>query len=299
MKKQASKRSAKKSAAKAGTPPQAPEQQPLRSPFFPEDRPATPKAQAQDLAWDAMDARSEKEHTSLLERALALDPECVDALVMKAARARTLKESLAMLEKAVDAGERALGEHVFTKEKGYFWGLMETRPYMRARAELASTLRDAGHTRKALGHYEALLELNPNDNQGLRYSLLGCYLACSEVTKAGELLKAYEGDSMPVFAWGRVLHRYLAKDLAGARRALKAARSGNPYVEQYLCGMAALPEILPEMYSLGSPEEAVITMLELGPAWAKQREALMWLLGHISPIGTPRKSSRKKGPSLQ
>jgi len=42
--------------------------------------------------------------------------------------------------------------------------------------ELAQLLRGAGRAEDAICHFEALLELNPNDNQGVRDILLGCYL---------------------------------------------------------------------------------------------------------------------------
>jgi hypothetical protein len=75
-----------------------------------------------------------------------------------------------------------------------------------------------GRTRKAIGHYQALLELNPDDNQGARYPLLGCYLTHREMTLAEGLLQQYEGDAMATFAWGRVLERFwpaIAKERRG------------------------------------------------------------------------------------
>ena len=48
---------------------------------------------------------------------------------------------------------------------------------MRARLNLAGLLRAVGLEQDAITHFEALLELNPNDNQGVRDLLLGSYLA--------------------------------------------------------------------------------------------------------------------------
>src|SRR2546421_12928373 len=48
---------------------------------------------------------------------------------------------------------------------GHFWGFLETRPYMRARAGLASTLLQLGDIDSALAHYRDMLKLIPNDNQ--------------------------------------------------------------------------------------------------------------------------------------
>lgn len=247
-----------------------------------EAAPLTPQEEAQELAWQAMEADNAEQARSLAQSALLKDPDCVDAIVLLTElEAKTAKDAVAGLERAVGAGERSLGERYFAENKGDFWGLVETRPYMRARLQLADLLRGLGHTRKAIGHYEALLELNPNDNQGVRDPLLGCYLAHDELGPATKLLNQYEDDAMATFAWGRVLERFLAGDRKGAERALKTARKQNHFLELYLTGMKRLPDDLPETYSLGSEEEAVICFDHLGAAWVKHQPAMFWLLGKL------------------
>ena len=59
----------------------------------------------------------------------------------------------------------ALGPRGFKRCAGHFWGFLETRPYMRARAGLAGTLLKLGDVDGALSHYRDMLKLNPNDNQ--------------------------------------------------------------------------------------------------------------------------------------
>ncbi len=213
-----------------------------------EAEPLSAREQAQELAFDAMEAETEEQAREFAQRALALDADCVDALVtMASLDARSAKEAIAALGKAVEAGERSLGAEFFKENTGHFWGILETRPYMRARAELAGLHRSEGHVRKAIEHYEAVLNLNPNDNQGVRDELLGCYLECGDLDAAGRLLKQYEDDSMANFAWGRVLERYLSRDLAGARRALEKARKCNCFVELYLSASKKLPEEMPDV----------------------------------------------------
>ena len=261
--------------------------------------PLSVREDAQGLAFDAMDAESAEQAREFAQRALALDPDCVDALVTMAnLDARSAKEAIAGLEKAVEAGERSLGAQFFAENKGQFWGILETRPYMRARAELAALHHSEGHVRKAIGHYEAILDLNPNDNQGVRDELLGCYLECADLNGAGRLLKEYENDSMANFAWGRVLERYLSRDLAGARRALAKARKCNGFVELYLSASKKLPGEMPAMYSPGSEEEAVLCMENLMGAWAKHRDALFWLLDRLlgsAPVRRPVSGVRGRG----
>lgn len=256
--------------------------------------PPSAKEQAQELAFSAMDAQSEQEARELVQRALALDADCVDALVLKGdLEATTAREAIAALKKAVAAGERSLGAEFFRENKGDFWGILETRSYMRARAELAELLRSAGSTVQATQHYAGLLELNPNDNQGVRYPLLGCYLAQGRLRDAAKLLSDYRGDSMATFAWGEVLLRLLADDRRGAKKALNQARAENLYVELYFSGQAPVPNDLPDSYTLGSREEAAICFDHLGAAWAKHYDALFWLMDQFYGATGP---SRRKHP---
>lgn len=240
--------------------------------------PLTRKEQAEQLVDEAIDARSGKQARKLLQQALALDPDCVDALLLLAEiDCRTPEELIAAFEKAVAAGERSLGAEFFEENKGYFWGLLETRPYMRARFDLAHMLMGRGRNPEAIAHFEAMLELNPNDNQGVRDFLLGCYLSAGRVSDATRLLKRYQNDVSAVFAWGRTLERFLAGDLPGAKRVLRAARRRNRFVEEYLTFQRPLPKKDPETYMLGSDEEAIIVLETLSGAWADNPLATQWL----------------------
>lgn len=266
----------------------------------PEDGESSFKDEAQQLAFDAMEAGSEAGARRLAKRALKLDPDCVDALVLLTSlEARSAKEAIAGLQKAVAAGERSLGPQFIAENKGHFWLILETRPYMRALGELANLLRGEGLRLEALKIYEKMLELNPNDNQGVRDVLLGLYLAGGELAAAGKLLKKYELDSMANFAWGRALERYLAGDLKGAAAALKKARKANGFVELYLTGQKPIPKEMPGMYSPGSEEEAILCMDMLAAAWVEHKDALFWLLdncrGKESNI-LPMTSAGKKAP---
>jgi tetratricopeptide (TPR) repeat protein len=86
-------------------------------------------------------------------------------------------EALRLYRQGVEAGEKALGKAAFRDDVGSFWGILETRPYMRARQGLAEALWTTGLRDETAEHYQDMLRLNPNDNQGIRYLLLDCLLA--------------------------------------------------------------------------------------------------------------------------
>jgi tetratricopeptide (TPR) repeat protein len=269
--------------------------------LLPADAELSQKQAAQELAFDAMEAESESQARKLAKRALAKDPDCLDALVLLTSLdAKSPREAIEGLQKAVAAGERSLGATFIRENKGDFWGILETRPYMRALAELANLLRGQGIYLDAIRHYEKMLELNPGDNQGVRDPLLGLYLAVSDLEGAGKLLKKYKEDSMANFAWGRVLERFLAGDLGGAEAALKAARKANGHMELYMSGRKALPKYLPGSYSPGSEEEAILCLDTMTVAWAAHEDALFWMMERLMAEQvqpTSIQSGRKKTPS--
>lgn len=252
------------------------------------NRPKSLREQAQDIAYTAMEARAGADAQRLARQALKLDPDCVDALAILANRdSETPQELIAALERAVAAGERTLGPKFFAENKGHFWGRLETRPYMRARGNLADQLRSLGRTAEAIGHFEAMLELNPNDNQGNRDPLLGCYLLIGDLEGARRLFAKYPESLMAISAWGRVLERFLSGAQGEAAMARKEAVQNNPYVEAYLTGRKRMPRQLPEGFSLGSEAEAVICVDALGEAWRRHPDAIQWL------VGFARQSARK------
>jgi tetratricopeptide (TPR) repeat protein len=237
------------------------------------------KHKAQDLVYQAMEAEDVETVAELTAQALDLDPDCVDALILLAQlTGGTREEMIEHARQAVGAGERSLGGKKFFKEnEGYFWGLIETRPYMRARAYLAELLVEAGRNDEAVEHHEEMLRLNPNDNQGLRYSLLGLYFLADNLDGVRRLFHEYEDEGSAVFAWSRVLERHLSGDEKAATKALKDARKTNKHVMKYLTGEKRLPKNMPDYYGFGDENEAIICADAIGAAWKRSPKAVAWL----------------------
>jgi len=247
------------------------------------------------LAFEAMESETEAQARKLAKRALAKDPDCVDALVVLGGiESDSPRKMIEALQKAVAAGERSLGAAFIKKNKGHFWGLIETRPYMRALEQLASLLRAEGFNLYAIKHYEKMLALNPNDNQSVRDPLLGLYLALGSLEEAGKLLHTYKEDASANFAWGRALERFLSRDLAGAAAALKLARETNSFVELFLTGQKNLPKEMPEMYSPGSEDEAILCLDNMALAWGNFKPAIPWLMEQLMKDMPAKKASASK-----
>lgn len=243
------------------------------------ERDARAKADAQRMAWAALEAREETHACKLANYALGVDPDCVDALVGLAfLNTHTLGDAIECLELAVAVGERSLGEAFINGQKGHFWLHLETRPYMRAWQSLGDAFFCANRSLDAVRIFEKMLDLNPRDDQAVRYPLVGLYLEIDNLHRAAELLDEYGHDGSAMIQWARVLERFLNGDLDGARQALHAAHAANSYFELLFTRKVPWPDETPDVSSPGSIAEASFCFRYLNRALLKHRNALSWLL---------------------
>jgi tetratricopeptide (TPR) repeat protein len=249
---------------------------------IPSPQPATPLEEAQELmyqAWEATGAR----RVQLARKALAISPDCADAYVLLAEeKARNLEEARDLFVQAVAAGERALGPEAFGEDAGHFWGIIETRPYMRAREGLALCLWELGERNAAVEHLREMLRLNPGDNQGVRYTLLDCLLAMGRDEDAGALLAEYEDDGTTAWLYNHALWTFRREgDSPDARRRLKEAIAENRHVPAYLLARKRLPSQRPEAISFGGEDEAATYATDALRNWQATDGALSWLAGNL------------------
>jgi tetratricopeptide (TPR) repeat protein len=222
-----------------------------------------------------------KKMARLCRNALKVYPHCPEALIMLAEiESQNDDRYLSTLRRAIAAGREDLGPEYFEQNKGHFWGLLETRPFMRAMGMLADALISQGTTEaleEAITLHEEMLDLNPNDNQGVRDWLAGSYLALKQYDNAAALLDRYDDDWLAAPIWARVLHTYATKGEKQAARHLGEARQRNPHVEAYLTERKNRPSTRPEYYSPGDDSEALYCADMLGQAWQNHPEAKEWL----------------------
>jgi tetratricopeptide (TPR) repeat protein len=235
--------------------------------------------EAQTLMYDAWEASSQREAVELAHQALAISPDCADAYNLLAEEtARSLEEAAAMYRKGVEAGERALGPKTFNEDVGHFWGLLETRPYMRARSGLADCLWQLGEKTEAVEHYQSLLRLNPNDNQGIRYVLAPKLFELKRLEELEELLQQYDEDSYAGWPYIKALLLFSKEgDTPTSRKLLVDAVKANPHVPAFLLGRKQMPRNLPSYMGIGDENEAIAFMVDNSESWKMTPGALNWL----------------------
>jgi tetratricopeptide (TPR) repeat protein len=231
-------------------------------------------------AWNSLGKR----RVELARRALEISKDCADAYVLLAEEgARSLNEAKDLYEQGVKAGERALGPQAFKEYVGHFWGVLETRPYMRARLGLAQCLWMLGARQQAIEHYTDMLHLNPNDNQGIRYILANCLLEEGSDEALGKLLEQYEDDAAATWLYTRALWMFRQEGASEkANACLKEALEENRFVPSYLLGRKRLPKRLPEYIGFGDENEAIAYAAEAIKVWQKTEGALQWLRRNLS-----------------
>ncbi len=251
----------------------------------PPERELTPVERAQDVMFTAWEEPYRRKRIALARRALKISKDCADAHVLLAEEsARDLEEAKEIYAKGVVAGKRVLGEELFAEveAEGRFWSKSGTRPYMRARLGLAVTLWELGEREAALDHYRALLELNPDDNQGVRHLLLGALLEAGSDDEAGELLDRHDEGSA-FWLYGRALWTF-RREGAGRRAnaRLKEALRANPFVPLYLLGLRPIPGTLPDSIGIGDESEAVSYVADAHGGWVETEGSLEWFAKRLS-----------------
>ena len=246
---------------------------------------------AQQIMYQAWDETNPGKRLTLAHQALATSPDCADAYVLLAEEeADTVGRALELYQQGVAAGERALGKEYFEENVGMFWGILETRPYMRAREGLASTLWHLNRKDEAIEHYLEMLRLNEGDNQGVRYMLADLLLLTNRYDDLAGLLHRYEDEASAVWLYTRaLLNFHLEGKSAKADKALKVALKENRHVPDYLIGKKRIPNRLPAYMGLGDDDEAVHYAASHLNYWRREPGAIEWLTESLKAPAVPKK----------
>ncbi len=261
---------------------------------------------AQETMYKAWDEPNAARRLRLAHQDLKESENCADAYVLLAEEeADTLEQAFKYYQDGVAAGERALGKRYFKENAGHFWGLLETRPYMRALAGKANSLWRLKREDEAIKAYQELLRLNPGDNQGIRYILVDLFLGLKREDEVEKLLASYDDEWSTVWLYTRALLTYRsAGPSTKANRKLKDALKENPHVPDYLTGKKRIPNRLPETLEWGGESEAVdyvsnhLNYWRSTPGaiqWLKEQQAVAPLLARKAPTKGAKKQKKEGG----
>ena len=241
---------------------------------------------AQDLVydgWDALATGDLGQARQYFRAALGRDEWLADAyngLAGIAEAHENWEEAEARYEEAYQRAREALGTE--SPEAYHWWGELDTRPYMRARQGLGWVYWQTGRYEAAITEYEALLRLNPNDNQGVRYLIGPLYQFAGDLDGALDAYDDYaeqypddRGDPHHTYSWGLALYR--SGDGQGALHRWYQGFFQNLYVPPLLLGETP-PEIDAwHRTNLEYPYYAEEYVARYGELWDRATNALQAL----------------------
>jgi tetratricopeptide (TPR) repeat protein len=250
--------------------------QPL--PSFPKEA-LSPQEQAEDLVFEAMELPPAQARKKAKE-ALKLDPDCIAAYELLGGLSADPMEALKHYAKGEEIGRRIFGGAYLEENAGHFWGLHETRPFMRILYELAELLYLAGEKRASVDLLEEMLALNPMDNQGVRYQLLLYLLELNDFEKFRKYDEMFADEAGALLAFTRALYLFKTQgESAEADQVLEEAMQENRHVLPKLT--AARPTLrVPSSYGFGDLNEAHYYTFLAHQIWKETEGAVAWLKKH-------------------
>ena len=139
---------------------------------------------------------------------LAQMPDHLDAihhLALVLSKRGMLAEARDLWEQTSRIGHKAFPQDFKLGRDRLEWGWLENRPFLRCLHGLALARYDDGEIEEALGLFQELLSLNPNDNQGVRAIAVQALFKLGRFEDALEITKQYPDDVMPETLYGRAL----------------------------------------------------------------------------------------------
>ena len=183
-------------------------------------------------------------------------------------------ETIEDYQRAIELFRTTKGEEYFEENKGYFWAIPETRPFMDYLFEQARLLWMDGQKERSINQLDYLLELNPGDNQGVRYILISRFLELNRLKEAEGLLNFFDEEYSTTWAFSELLLAIKSKkDKKLIEKLYKNAVELNEYVIPFLTGQKKIPMNLPGFYSRGDENEAIIYIHSAFNTWNADKVA--------------------------
>ena len=217
----------------------------------------TPLDDAYEILEEAQNAKTEKEAIKLAKKAYEKSRECFDAILFQCdLEENGIKRMKLLVEGLEFEKNRLKKEKYFDKENiGHFYGIFETRPYIRGLVIKAEYLLEEGKLRQAESVCKEVLKLNKNDNMGARYLLMAIYATLEEEKDMLKLYQKYPEESLemifPLFA----LYYKLGNDMKAKEYLNRVDKCNSNFVKFFKGTIKESKEVNLGYYSRGDSSE--------------------------------------------
>lgn len=233
--------------------------------FENEDFENNPIFKSDDLMQKAYDAKTKKEGIKLAQEAIKIYKDNIDAYNFIAIKEKDSIKRLNYINENIERATKILEKDNFFKEDiGSFWGILETRPYMRTRNLKILTLIELGRYKEAEKECEELLKLSSSDNLGIRFILIGLYIMLEKFNEAEKLYKKYKSEHV-FMTFPLAIMQYKKGEYEKAKKLLKKIQKENKNIFYIIknFNVNCLEEKDIPYYEIGSLEEAYLLIYDL------------------------------------
>lgn len=217
----------------------------------------TPLDDAYEILEKAQNARNEKEAIKLAKKAYEKSSECFDAILFQCDLEENGIKRMKLLDDGLEAEKnRLIKEKYFVKENiGHFYGIFETRPYIRGLVVKAEYLLEEGKLHQAESICKEVLRLNKNDNMGVRYLLMAIFATLEEENNMLKLYKKYPEENLemlfPLFA----LYYKIGNDKKAKEYLNRINKCNSNFVKLFNGTIKESNKVDPGYYSRGDSSE--------------------------------------------
>lgn len=234
---------------------------------------------AQDLVFEAYELTPSKAKTNI-QRALQLDPDCIEAYEFLAFKQEIAEIACVFFEKGISIGRRFFGGKYLKENKGRFWGIHETRPFMRCLHQYADCIYNMGKVEECVAIFEEMIELNPNDNQGARDQLMLFLIQLNQDKKFLKYSKMFGIEDKAFYLFNHALFAFKTEgETEHSNKQLSEALKQNKHVAKILLSNKVISGF-PSYYGMGDENEAEYYAIFAQHVWSMTKGAIEWLKKH-------------------
>tara|TARA_B110000908_G_C10199115_1_gene424484 strand:+ start:139 stop:1254 length:1116 start_codon:yes stop_codon:yes gene_type:complete len=153
---------------------------------------------AEDLLNQAFEATTIAKKRKLAKQAIETCKTCYQAYDFLASTYSQPAKAREVFLQGINIGYEQFANEINNVPEGensWLWGHIEARPFLLMLEGKAIYMRENGHIDEAIETYYEILELNHNDNQGVREPLLAALIATDDILGAKEIVSRYPDDS--------------------------------------------------------------------------------------------------------